>query len=111
MVHALEEAWRVLTPDGLLIDLRPAMVHRSVAVVGRSAHTKLGLMREWFEDDIAANRAVAAVVRRGLFRRRGRERIACTRSMDTLDEFRSWLDAYAGLNKLPSHDWLVKKLA
>ena len=110
MVHALEEAWRVLSPDGLLIDLRPAMVHRSVGVVDAAGLRKLGFMRERFDDDILANRAVAGVVRRGLFRRTQRTRVACTREMGTLDEFRSWLDPYVGLGKLPSHGWLLKKL-
>jgi hypothetical protein len=110
MVHALEEAWRVLSPDGLLIDLRPAMVRRRVDVIAADAHRKLGFMRERFDDDILANRAVAGVVRRGLFRRTQRTRVACTREMDTLDEFRSWLDPYVGLGKLPPHAWLLRKL-
>jgi hypothetical protein len=110
MVHALEEAWRVLSPDGLLIDLRPAMVHRRVDVVDAAGHRRLGFMRERFDDDILANRAVAGVVRRGLFRRTQRTRIACTREMDTPDEFRVWLDHYVSLEKLPSHAWLLRKL-
>lgn len=110
MVHALEEAWRVLKPDGLLIDLRPAMVHRDVGVKGAQGFRKLGAMDERFEDDIVANRAVAAVLRRGLFRRSRKDRIPCMREMDTLDDFRGWLDDYVSLGKLPSHAWLLKKV-
>lgn len=110
MVHALEEAWRVLRPDGLLIDLRPAMVHRDVGVTGAQGFRKLGVMRERFGDDIVANRAVSSVLRRGMFRRSRRDRVPCIREMDTIDDFSGWLDGYVSLGKLPPHAWLLKKV-
>ena len=33
MVHALKEIWRVLVPDGILIDMRPVVENRDVEVV------------------------------------------------------------------------------
>lgn len=108
MVHALEEAWRVLKPGGVLIDLRPAMVHRNVGIIDARGFRKLGVMGERFDDDIVANRAVASVLRRGLFRRSRRDRVPCVREMDTLHDFSGWLDNYVSLGKLPSHGWLLK---
>jgi hypothetical protein len=93
-----------------LLDLRPAMVHRRVGITGARGRIELGLMRERFDDDLVANRAVAAVVRQGLFRRTRRERIPCARTMDTLEEFRAWFHRYVTLGKLPPHAWLDKKI-
>ena len=110
MVHALEEAWRVLKPDGLLIDLRPAMEHRRVGIMTSQGKQQLGVMRERFADDIVANRAIARAVRRGLFRRVRRDRVECLRTMDTLKEFRRWLADYVSLDKLPPHVRLTERI-
>ena len=32
MVHALREAHRVITPNGVVVEMRPAAIHRRVAV-------------------------------------------------------------------------------
>lgn len=110
MVHALSEAQRVLKPDGILIDLRPAAVHRRVGVADAGRYQPLGAMREKFDDDHAANRAVADVVRKGLFKAEGHSRFACSRVMDSLDEFQDWIDEFVKLAKVPSHDWLVRRV-
>lgn len=108
MVDALREAHRVLKPDGLLIDLRPAAVHRRVGVTQGDGYRLPWVMREKFDDDRAANRAVARVVRDGLFGAKGRTRFPCYRLMDTLDEFREWLADFTSRGKCPPHDWLVR---
>lgn len=59
-MHALTEARRVLAGDGLLIDLRPSAVHRKVHAVLRKDTRLLGVMRERFDDERAADRAVGA---------------------------------------------------
>ena len=110
MVHALHEAKRVLKPDGILIDLRPAPVHRRVGVSHAGRYQPLGAMREKFDDDRAANRAVAEVVGEGLFKAEGRSRFGCTRIMDSLDEFQEWIDEFVKLAELPPHDWLVQRV-
>ena len=110
-MHALEEAWRVLRPDGLLVDLRPSIVHRLVGVRRSGRTRRVGRMNEWFGDDVAANRAVAEILRRKRFRQVRRDRFDCTRTMDRFADFRRWLDHYVTTGKLPSHDWLVEKLA
>lgn len=110
MVHALQEAQRVLKSNGILIDLRPAAVHRRVGVARAGRIHPLGTMRERLDDDYAANRAVAEVIRGGLFRSETRVRFNCNRVMDTLNEFRVWIADFVSLGRLPSHDWLVARV-
>ncbi|MGQ0604457.1 MAG: hypothetical protein ACT4QE_22480 [Anaerolineales bacterium] len=110
MVHALHEARRVLKPNGFLLDLRPAAVHRQVGLMRAGRYRLLGVMRERFDDDVAANRAVAEVVHDGLFKMQRRVRFECNRTMDSLAEFRAWLDEFVSLSKIPSHNWLLQRM-
>jgi hypothetical protein len=112
MVHALREARRVLKPGGVAIDLRPALVHRRVQVRRAGQAELLGVMRERFDDDHAASRAVATVLSQRLFKFEGRQRIPLERQMDGLPDFREWLEDFQSRgNKLPPHDWLVARVA
>jgi SAM-dependent methyltransferase len=90
MVHALEEAWRVVKPGGLLLDLRPAPVHRRVGIEVDGSFHQVAVMRERLDDDFAADRAVREVLARGLFRRLSRSQFDCTRGMP-LKDFKPWL--------------------
>jgi SAM-dependent methyltransferase len=90
MVHALREAHRVLKPDGLLLDLRPGAVHRRVGIEVDSQYKQLAIMNESLQDDYAANRAVAEIIREGLFKTVSRIQVNCNRSM-ALTDFSSWL--------------------
>jgi hypothetical protein len=110
MVHALHEARRVLRPTGLLIDLRPAAVHRRVGVMQAERYRRLAVMRETFDDDRAADRAIREVEREGLFKPEGRAVFDCNRTLDTVDEFQEWLADFVKLGKLPSHEWLVGRV-
>jgi len=110
MVHALLEAHRVLKPDGLLIDLRPAAVHRHVGITEGDGYRLLWVMRETFEDDHAADRAVKEVISKQNFKAEGRRQFACYRTMDRIDEFQAWLEDFLNRNKFGSHDWLVERL-
>jgi len=91
MVHALHEAHRVLKPHGTLIDLRPAPKHRRVGLSDGRHWQLVGVMREKFVDDIAANRAVARVLREGLYQRESQIDFDLDRVMDTIADFRVWL--------------------
>src|SRR4030067_285792 len=110
MVHALSEAHRVLKPNGLLLDLRPGPKHRRVGISRRGRWRAVGATRESFEDDRAANAAVARVLRQGLFRRERRMKFDLYRYMNTLEDFRAWIDEFVKLGDLPSHDWLIERV-
>lgn len=66
MVHALEEATRVLAQDGQLIDLRPISVDSRLEVLGGEAVRAAGVIdfSPGLPDDEAADKAVATLVRR-----------------------------------------------
>ena len=94
MVHALRELHRVLKPGGLLIDLRPAKEHRRVGIRRGRKWRELGVLTETFEDDEAADFAVGQVVAEGLFRRIKQSKFDCAREMDSLEDFRDWLEEF-----------------
>lgn len=110
MVHALHEAHRVLKPNGKLIDLRPAPKHRRIGLGDGQRWQLVGVMREKFDDDRAADRAVSQVLRAGLYERESRIDFDLDRVMDTIADFRVWLEDFVQLGKLPSHEWLIKRL-
>lgn len=70
MVHALLECWRALTPGGYLIDLRPYSSNPAIELVGEGGETIIpGHINDesGIPLDLAADKAIAEVVRRGLF--------------------------------------------
>src|SRR5262245_50989419 len=103
MVHALTEAHRVLKTNGMLIDLRPAASHRRAGLGEGKNWRQVGAMRENFDDDLAAERSVKHVIRQGFFRQESFVKFDLDRVMDTLPDFRAWLDDFPG-DKMPSHD-------
>src|SRR5437867_4831033 len=110
MVHALREARRVLRRDGILMDLRPAAEHRRVGLgAGRRWH-QVGVMRESFDNDRAADRAIARVLRVRWFRRGARAEFLVDREMDTMDDFLAWLKDFGQRRILASSDGLIRKL-
>ena len=66
-------------------------------------------MREKFDDDLAADRAVKQVTREGLFKQESLVEFDLDRVMDTLQDFRAWLDDFSP-ERLPSHDWLYRRV-
>ncbi|HEX9331595.1 MAG TPA: hypothetical protein VF896_06890 [Anaerolineales bacterium] len=90
MVHALHETHRVLKPNGLLLDLRPGPVHRHVGIEVDGQYRQLAVMKESLEDDYAANRALAEVIREGAFKPLARIQVNCNRVM-ALKDFPNWL--------------------
>jgi hypothetical protein len=109
MVHALTEAHRVLKPKGILLDVRPAAEHRRAGLGAGKGWRFVGAMREQFDDDYAADRAVKQVMRDGFFSRETHAQINIDRVMDSLQDWREWIDSFSP-DKLPSHDWLYRKV-
>ena len=95
MVHALSEIRRTLTPEGILIDLRPVEdnwtveVHSASAlkVAGRLTDVPIGLA-----DDAAAFAAMKDVESRGWFVREREEEFAFFYYWNTPSEMKEWID-------------------
>jgi len=76
MVHALSEIQRVLTPDGILIDLRPILDHWHVEVASAREVRETGRVQDFpmgLADDEAANRAMATAESNRWFKRESEE--------------------------------------
>ena len=112
MVHALHEARRVLQPNAILFDLRPAPVHRRVGIQSDSGVQEIGAMREDLTDDYVANQAVKQVLREGLFKSEKFTQFNCNRVMDGLKEFQIWLLDFTTLGREHSsgHNWLSERV-
>ncbi len=110
MVHALKKTHRVLKANGLLIDLRPAIRHRRVGVGEGSEVRWLGWTHERFDEDRAANRAVAEVLQRGLFRRTSLIHFDLDRVMESAEDFETWLADFGGAAEAPLHARLISRL-
>jgi hypothetical protein len=67
MVHALQEACRLLAPGGTLIDVRPLSVDVPLEIVSPQGSQSAGLvdMSPDIEDDIAADNSFKEAVARG----------------------------------------------
>lgn len=110
MVHALYEAQRVLHPNGIILDLRPAPVHRRVGIQSEAGYREVGVMRENLEDDYAANRAVKQVLREGLFNSERFVQFNCNRVLDSLNEFRIWLADFEERGRIPAQVQLLDRV-
>src|SRR5262249_23044769 len=103
-------AHRVLRPEGILLDLRPAAEHRRLGLQRGGRWRLVGAMRETFGEDHAADRAVARAIADGLFRLQARRAIPLARWMDTLGDFRTWPEESNLRRPLESHAFLIRRL-
>jgi hypothetical protein len=95
MVHALDEIRRTLTPNGILIDLRPVEdnwtveIHSATAlkIAGRLTDVPIGKT-----DDAAAFAAMRDAESRGWFAREKEEEFAFFYYWDTPSEMKEWID-------------------
>ncbi|MGE5073482.1 MAG: hypothetical protein ACM3MF_08650 [Anaerolineae bacterium] len=110
MVHALEEAQRVLKPEGAMIDLRPAPAHRQLGTGAGRGWKFVGRLHEPLDDDHAANAAITDVVRRGLFWRESHSRFMLDRVMDTMVEVADFIGEFDERHKPVSHAALLARL-
>lgn len=69
MVDALHEAWRVLIPGGLLLDLRPLAINWPVEMVTGIRQQHIGWVNtlDRLADGVASDRALAHAVDAGWF--------------------------------------------
>jgi hypothetical protein len=94
MVHALEEAWRVLVSRGILVDLRPLCIDIPLEILSPAASESAGLvdMNPDIDKDIAAEAATQAVVRDGFYKELKRETFDFAYYWNTVREFKADLD-------------------
>ena len=100
----------MLRPGGWLVDLRPAAAHRRIGLGEGRAWRLAGVMRESLDQDLRADRAVALVVRRGLFDPAWRSHVLLERVMDGMDDFHAWISEFGERRMLPEHGWLTRRL-
>ncbi len=95
MVHALEEARRVLAPGGVLIDLRPLTDNWPVEIAsGQEGHEagRLTDLPAGRGDDQAANLAIEEASRRGWFLRQEQETFPLFYYWDTPAEVQAFIE-------------------
>jgi hypothetical protein len=110
MVHALKEAHRVLKPNGLLIDLRPAPAHRRLGLGEGRRWRETGPLHEVLDDDFAADAAVEKMIRNGYLGVERRARFQLDRVMDSMDEARDFMEDFDQRRDIPSHAALLDEL-
>lgn len=69
MVHALNEAWRVLLPHGMMVDVRPLSVDVPLEVIYEGGRESAGIvdMSPDVAYDIPADQAINTVIKDGIF--------------------------------------------
>ena len=94
MVHALREIWRVLAPEGTLIDLRPLSARWPVEVVVGQQAAVAGLVDDspGTPLDKAANQSLEQAAREGLFTREREGSFKYLWYWDTPDEMKAYLE-------------------
>ncbi len=71
MVHALKQFWRILAPNGTLIDLRPTCMDVDLLIQSKKGWVSAGRVDrgELRLHDNAANRTMRTVIQEGLFKK------------------------------------------
>ncbi|MEM9952521.1 MAG: hypothetical protein AAF846_13015 [Chloroflexota bacterium] len=92
MVHALTEAWRVLKPDGLLIDLRPIRSNQEILLTtdDNSQHIAYYTDAYRHQNDLSANDAIETALSENLFAYQSQADFPFIRHFDTAQEFRDY---------------------
>ncbi len=110
MVHALKEAHRVLKPNGLLIDLRPAPAHRRLGLGDGRRWREVGPLHEALDDDFAADEAVSRMVRDHYLDPEKRMRFQLDRVMDTMEDAQAFMEDFDQRRDIPTHAPLLERV-
>jgi hypothetical protein len=110
MVHALQEAWRVLRANAFLIDLRPANEHGRVGLIREGRFTIQWPMRESLASYRAASRSLAMAKDLKLFGRRTSSRFSCTTVFPSVEPLKDWLHDWHEAESASYADNLVRRV-
>ncbi len=74
-MHALKEGWRVLAPQGIMVDVRPLSVDVPLEIISKVGSEPAGMvdMSPDLPLDIAANRAIDTVIDEQVYKETFRE--------------------------------------
>jgi len=89
MVHALREAWRVLRPEGALVDLRPLAREANLELVHDGSASLACSRDSWkaLPDDAACERSLDRVIGEGLFALERRLDFECALWWESAEEW------------------------
>jgi len=110
MVHALQEAWRVLRIDSRLIDLRPAIGHGRIGLIRDGRFTIQWVMGESLASYRAASRSLAMVSELKWFGRRTSSRFSCTTVFPSVEHLKDWLHNWYESESAGHADNLVRRV-
>ena len=99
MVHALSEIRRILTVDGIMIDLRPMLDRWHVEVVSGPRIRETGRVQDLaagIADDEAANQSITRAEQNGWFIREADDLFPFVYSWDTPREMEEWIETEWG---------------
>jgi hypothetical protein len=106
MVHALEESWRVLRPNGVMIDVRPVSSYPPVEIVSGTESQLAGHIDDTKDraDDIATDEALDQVLQRGLFEQQKAEQFSFSLYWNSVDDMQTYAkDRWSKDEQIPSH--------
>src|SRR4030042_746246 len=94
MVHALNEAWRVLVAHGYMIDVRPLCIDVPLEIVFREAGESAGMLdlSPDIKRDINSGRAIETILAAGIFKEEKLEFFDFAYYWNTLEEMQEDLD-------------------
>jgi hypothetical protein len=87
MVHALKEAWRVLAPRGVMVDLRPLCLDAPLDILFNNNEKEFAGVVDMSLDidaEVAADRAIEEVLSEGYFKELTVERFEIAYYWDTV---------------------------
>ena len=113
MVHALHEAWRILRPQGILIDLRPLCADAPLEIVFTGGCDSAGPvdMSLGIAHENAADHAVESAVGEGIFKELELEHFDFAFYWDTPKEMKAEMDEYWKDDAILSPDVLQRAAA
>jgi hypothetical protein len=96
MVHALKEAYRVLSPQGIMIDVRPLSVDVPLEIIYEGGSDSAGMLdlSPDLKLDIAADRAIESVLGDGLYQESFTERFDFAYYWKTLNDIEEDLQEF-----------------